>query len=371
MTIDSPNNNIAEITLIGTGGGYGESIVAHVGDGNWIVIDSCIDPNTKESLPLLYLKEIGVDLEKNVRLILCTHWHDDHILGLSQLVEACPNSFFCLAKANDLKKFLRLIKLDYKKVDIEASNSSTIEFNKCIDLIEKRRTNPKKSADFDRVLLTVNLGADLKSEIISLSPSEYTMQCFDEEISTLITEYGKSSKRIIPKNPNCKSVVLLIKMGKHQALLGADLEVVEDDREGWLNILNHSQVLKNKSSLFKIPHHGSSNGFHERIWVELLEKSPIAKLTPWNKNNKLPQPDMLKKYSEKTDKLYMTTPLIGDKPKSRDRSIEKFIKKMELKIREVKYKKGIIRCRIDIADPNAKWQVALIENALHVNQAVA
>ncbi len=56
MPFNIPNFNIAEITLIGTGGGYGESIVVHVGNNEWIVVDSCQDPFTKDSLPLLFLK---------------------------------------------------------------------------------------------------------------------------------------------------------------------------------------------------------------------------------------------------------------------------------------------------------------------------
>lgn len=50
-----PQNTQLEISLIGTGGGYGESVVIHLGYNNWIVVDSCIDPFTKRSIPLDYL----------------------------------------------------------------------------------------------------------------------------------------------------------------------------------------------------------------------------------------------------------------------------------------------------------------------------
>jgi hypothetical protein len=33
--------------------------------------------------------------------------------------------------------------------------------------------------------------------------------------------------------------------------------------------------------LFKIAHHGSITGHHDRVWSEMLAKSPIAVLTPW------------------------------------------------------------------------------------------
>lgn len=38
--------NLFRVSLIGTGGGYGESVVVQLGLNNWIVVDSCIDPVT-------------------------------------------------------------------------------------------------------------------------------------------------------------------------------------------------------------------------------------------------------------------------------------------------------------------------------------
>jgi glyoxylase-like metal-dependent hydrolase (beta-lactamase superfamily II) len=137
IALDLPSNNLAEITLLGTGGGYGESSVVHLGNQNWVIVDSCINPITKESLPLVYLKEIGVDVERNVKLIVCTHWHDDHIRGLSKLLEECKNAKFSFARATDKEKFLKFISLDHEKLNREANNSSTVEFNNCLDIKKK------------------------------------------------------------------------------------------------------------------------------------------------------------------------------------------------------------------------------------------
>lgn len=43
--------NYFRVSLIGTGG-YGESVVIQMGTNNWMVVDSCIDPISKESVPL-------------------------------------------------------------------------------------------------------------------------------------------------------------------------------------------------------------------------------------------------------------------------------------------------------------------------------
>ena len=371
MDFDLPTDNIGEVTLIGTGGGYGESIVAHLGNNNWITIDSCIDPKTKKSLSLQYLESLGINIKTDLKMIVATHWHDDHILGISQLLSAGENAIFCMARPNDLKKFLRLVGLDHTKLEIQVSNSSTVEFSKCLEIMEKRNPGMRKNAEADKTLLSLALEDNIRSEVISLSPSDFTMQAFDKEISTLITEYGPSSKKIINKTPNEKSVVILLKMGVHRALLGADLEVKKNNNEGWLHILDKSQVIDKKSTLFKISHHGSSNAYHERIWVELLEKNSLSKLTPWNKNKKLPEPEMLKKYVNHTNFLYMTSRISTDKPKSRDRSIEKAIKKLGIKIKEVKFSAGMVRCRINIKDEKDTWHTSLFENAFHVNSEIA
>src|SRR5665213_2669888 len=112
MVYDLPNANTAEITLIGTGGGYGESCIIHYGDNCWAVVDSCQNPTTKECLPLSYLKQIGVDVARDVKVIICTHWHNDHILGISDLFNECENSFFSFSRANDWPKFLKWVSLD-------------------------------------------------------------------------------------------------------------------------------------------------------------------------------------------------------------------------------------------------------------------
>lgn len=365
MDFDLPQLNFAEIALLGTGGGYGESIVLHIGNNNWVVIDSCINPTNKDCIPLEYLESIGVNVSDQVKLILCTHWHDDHLLGISNLLEKCKNAKFSMARPNDLTKFLRMVKLDYQKNKTKVSNSSTIEFNKCLDILEERGL-PLKHAQANTTLHTEIVNG-FRNEIIALSPSDYTLQEFDGEISTLITEFGVSSKQIIAKSPNAKSVALFLKLGEHRAVLGSDLEVSTTDLEGWVNILDHNLVIDRPASLFKIPHHGSKTGYHIRIWDELLLAQPISKLTPWNKNSKLPQPEMLEKYLGHTANLYMTSPLINSTPKKRNRKIEKDIKNSNVKILEVKFEFGIIRSRINMFNVNEIWHTELYNKAFQVN----
>lgn len=361
-----PSLDEAEITLIGTGGGYGESIVVHLGNNEWAVIDSCIDPFTKESLPLKYLKDLGVDIKQSVKVVLCTHWHDDHLLGISQLFNEAESAEFCWAETTDKKKFLQLVELDYNKLPKGASNSSTLEFGACIEIARSRNTRLKLAKENTTIWANGTIGA-LRSEIISLSPSDKTILNFHAEISELITEYGPLNKKIVAPSANAKSIAIYLKLGAHRAILGADLEISTDPLEGWHNILDKCHVIDKKASLFKIPHHGSSNGYLEEVWTKLLESNPVANLTPWNRNTKLPKIVMLKKFCSHSDKVYMTKMMESSKPKKRDKKIEKTIKSLGYKISEVKFLHGIVRCRIKIADPEDSWKVELFENAVQVN----
>lgn len=365
MDNEMPGSTIGEITIIGTGGGYGESIVIHLGNNDWAVVDSCVDPYTKECLPLTYLRSIGVDVRNDVKIIICTHWHDDHLQGISKLYEEASEAFFCWTEASDKKKFLQLVGLDYQKIHREASNSSTVEFGNCLNILTKR--NKKRFAQENTVLHSTKVNDKIRSEIISLSPSSQTIVKFQEEISTLIENYGAANKKIIKASPNAKSIALLIKLGSHRAILGADLEVGSEKLEGWINVLDNHTVIDKRSTLFKVAHHGSENGYSKRVWDELLENNPVAGLTPWNRNGKLPELEMLERYCNHSDYVYMTSLVYNEKPKKRDKSIEKLLKTLKCNISEVKYKQGLIRCRVNLESEVGSWCVEVIDHAFHVN----
>ncbi|WP_026770539.1 MBL fold metallo-hydrolase [Asinibacterium sp. OR53] len=364
-TFDSPGSTTGEITLLGTGGGYGESAVVHLGNNRWLIIDSCINPITRRALPLEYLQKIGVSMS-DVCLIICTHWHDDHILGIAAVLEACVNSKFAFARANDLRKFLQFVQLDYSKLKTNQSNSSTVEFGRCMDILLARKVQPIWAGQ-DRVLYREQLGEGISSEVISLSPSDATIATFDAEVSSLITEFGPPNKKIVVRSPNAKSVVTFIKLGNHRALLGADLEVGSAADEGWNNILNACATIDQRASLFKIPHHGSENGYHPEVWKRLLVEDPVAKLTPWNLHDKLPQAAMLEVFKKHSKQVYMTSPIVGaGKPKKRRKNVEKLLRELGGRLHEVKFTEGTIRSRIAMDDKAAQWEVVAFPAAIQV-----
>ena len=357
MDYDLPEKHCAEITLIGTGGGYGESCVIHYGNNNWAVVDSCINPTSSECLPLSYLKKIGVNIVNDVKMIICTHWHNDHIMRLTNLVKECESADLLFARATDKRKFLYFMSLDYQKASEKGTISSTKEFIECLKILRERK-NRIVQVGMDRILEKI---PELNVTITSLSPSDYTLEQYDGEIASMIDNYGKPERKFVIESPNNKSIVLLLELGNHNAILGADLEVSDDNRKGWLNVLDYSKAVKDKkASLFKISHHGSKNGYHERIWLELLIDSPTSKLTPWNRNKSLPEAEMIKLYIEKTDKLYITAPIINNsKPIKRDKNFSKIIELFKIKLSEVKYTFGLIRSRVNIKEIDSTWETVV------------
>jgi len=107
--VSLPDSAEIEISLFGPG--YGESIVIHLGQNIWIIIDSCIDESTGDNIPLTYLNDMGVDIETNVKQVICSHWHKDHYKGISEIVKACTSSEFICTSALNSDRFFTLMEI--------------------------------------------------------------------------------------------------------------------------------------------------------------------------------------------------------------------------------------------------------------------
>lgn len=344
-----PNKDEVEITLFGTGGGYGESVLVKLG-GSWIIIDSCINPRTGIPLSIDYLTKIGVDASENVKLVVCTHWHNDHILGLARTLEECKNARFVMPAVNDTKKFLQYVRLDYEKIK-KGSESSTREFNECVEIVSKRAYKNIIRASSDKIIFSekhiVESGKTILFELFALSPSEAVVSHFDLELSNLMADF-KLSKVVVPeKSANEKSVALLIRSNEFSAILGADLEVGSKDDEGWKDIIKNSNSINSKAILYKIPHHGSINAYSEEIFNQLIDENAILKLTPWNRKNKLPEIQMVEKYKNHSNEVFITSSLdtLASKPKKRDKGLEKIAKRFSRKLTLMRFSEGIVRSR--------------------------
>lgn len=101
----SPSADEFEITVFGPG--YGESVVVHLGKGEWLIVDSCVDTSDpkRQPAPLRYLRGLGVRPEHAVKFIVASHWDDDHVRGLSEIVMASPAATFICSHVLPDEKF--------------------------------------------------------------------------------------------------------------------------------------------------------------------------------------------------------------------------------------------------------------------------
>src|ERR1035437_522077 len=98
-----------EISVIGPG--RGECIVLHLGNNNWCVVDSCTGPGSSESAAVEYLSQFGEEALQGVRLLLATHWHDDHIRGIASALRRFTNAQFSCSTALEKTQFVTLVQL--------------------------------------------------------------------------------------------------------------------------------------------------------------------------------------------------------------------------------------------------------------------
>ncbi|HEY5266249.1 MAG TPA: hypothetical protein VIJ40_05485, partial [Acidimicrobiales bacterium] len=261
--LDSPRSDELEISVFG--GGYGESICVHFGNGQWIVVDSCIQKNSVKPAALQYFEDIGVDALDSVKLVLATHWHDDHIQGISQIVAFCVNADVAVTGAFDSKEAAAFV---FEKDSADSALSSGVsEFRKILELC----TGTGRLKWAKATMQLYPRGVSSHEKVVALSPSEETCQRTLEWLveGALVAGITLSRRSTVPLGPNATSVVSHFDALGVQIVLGADLEVSADALAGWDAVLSHAMP-ESKSSALKVPHHGSKTGHHEGIWSELM-----------------------------------------------------------------------------------------------------
>lgn len=192
-----PEENQIEVSLFGPG--YGESILIHYGDGNWIIVDSCIDPTSRLAAPLTYLKCLGVNLARDVRLIVATHWHDDHIRGLGSVVEECQSARFVCSGALRPEEFLTLVKAVSDRSMMARPPSGVREFFAILQALEKKALTGNSSTAqpyfaFSDKLIWRDNQSSLPCQVFSLSPSDQSIQLAYLEIARLLPQFRRQKK---------------------------------------------------------------------------------------------------------------------------------------------------------------------------------
>ena len=272
---------------------------------------------------------------------------------MGALVEECSSATFCCASALRKEEFLSILGA-LEKRPATPDGSGARELYRVFSLLEGRSATCKH-AIADRLLFNKD-----DCEIWSLSPSDGMFRRFLNQLGDLLPETDQPKRRISSFQPNDAAVVLLIKVNETVMLLGADLE-----REGWLEIVNDAEQSEFRASVFKVPHHGSNNAHEVRVWKELLERQPIATLTPWQRGGReLPTKADAKRILGFTSEAYATA-LPRDltrRPSHRGNAVERTIREAGARIRAVGLPQGMLRLRKRAGSPGS-WNVEAIGSA--------
>jgi beta-lactamase superfamily II metal-dependent hydrolase len=305
-----PAQQEVEVAIFGPG--FGESIVIHAGNNEWIIVDSCIDTRSGRASALTYLEEIAVDASTAVKLVVATHWHDDHIAGMSEVVRSCTSAKFACSAALTRQEFLELAAI-YTNRPLSRAPSGPTEMFQTLATLKARRQYPIHAVA-DRPLLRVQraAGGGFDWHVTALSPVDGELQRFLAGIAALLPQPSPPSTKSRLPNPrgNDISVAAWVQIGEIKILLGADLEEHGVAGRGWTAVLASGSRPQGTASVFKIAHHGSVNGHHDGVWAQLLIRDPIGVLTPWTLAGEvLPTSDDVRRINDFTPNGYCTSRL--------------------------------------------------------------
>lgn len=371
ITISAPDIDEFEITTIGAGTVAGEAIVLHLGNGKWAIIDSCMVGD--KILPLYYLNKIGVDTN-NVELIICTHWHTDHIQGLSTIINQCPNARFYIAKVGDKDTFLRYV-LERNCNNEYPFRGRWKEFKNCLEVLANRKQRPRYAAIDTELYSDPLLNVHLKA----VSPSDEMLDQFDK---LLLKAFENKSEDI---DPNMCCIALILSVANKNIILGADLECnrpnntlegcelkcKERKKIGWCNVLEDSVSFNSKESYeyIKIPHHSSITAFCPKKWDNYFNDNRIATSTVYvnNRGVSLPKKDMLDLYFSLCSEYYLTSPrAVVSKDKKGKTDIERLKGTIVEKVYIIPENIGIICSRYK-SGMEGTWNTQLLGMALKVD----
>lgn len=362
-----PRPHDLEVSIFGRG--YGESVLIHFGDGKWVLVDSLRDKDRRVS-PLSYLEEIGVNVKTDIKLIVVTHWHDDHIAGISTAYEAANEALLSMPLAMNSVQ-LDAFKGRARTGGTEHITSGVAELDQIAIIRDRDNRRPIRGATANRILLRC---ADTEMthckpvSVEALSPSDADTQTFLKTVACVPPP--QEGQRIEPFEHNDIAVALWVSVGNHRILLGSDLETTKNHLCGWEAVLNSPAPLDGLAAVIKIPHHGSHNGHHERVWSTLLTKTPIAAITTWNRGSKLPSQSDVDRILGLTQYAYITSRL-DQKPPNRPNAVERMLRERCATVRSLPKHAGHIRLRLDLDKETPKWQIDLFNGALHLSELAA
>ena len=312
MDYTAPASDELEVSLFGPG--VGECVVVHLGDGAWMVVDSCVAGSPRAPVALNYLRRLNVDLAKSVKLVVATHMDDDHMRGLSEVYAECVAATLVLSSALRTDEAKRAVQVQFAAgPSLERGTNGLEELTSLLSHRLRRASSgshsEQRSAIADRLIWPTSpstLQCGLAVAVHALSPSDAAVEEVRNALAARAYLPGSPPRVFKEPSRNQVSVVLHVALGNAAALLGADLETTGQVDTGWTAVVERT-AKKSPAQIVKIPHHGSENAHHDGMWSALLDANPLACIAPYRRSG-IPHPGHIKRIKSHTPHVYVTAP---------------------------------------------------------------
>lgn len=329
------------------GPGIGECAVLHLGSGEWIIVDSCVDTRTREPIALEYLRRLDVDIAKSIKLLVITHWHNDHMLGASKILAAADSCEIACSAALGSREFAELVAASSED---RFGEIELPEFARIVEILRARKSGARAAsvgpeyAIEGKVLYRREASPERVPAIVhALSPSSGSLTLSHLQFARFLPRYKEAKLTPVALSPNELAVALWIAVGDRRILLGSDLAESANPAVGWRAVVASPTRPPGRACIFKVPHHGSETSHNESVWDQMLELNSVAILTPFLRGIKpLPSKDDGKRLQAKTSQVFVTALPGGWKPLSRQPAVERMLGR---KLRAMTGRMGHIRIR--------------------------
>lgn len=255
--------------------------------------------------PVEYLTALGVD-PVAIRLVVASHWHSDHVDGISELVRHAIGARFVCSRAIRCDEFQSLIACYADSTDLPTMRAPLKEITQTFGIIEERlrrsMANAPRLAGEKQILWQT---PDGRIDVWALSPSDADVMASLVEFKKLFIPEGEPLRGISPIRQNESCVVVAVRVDQQWILLGSDLEVTGTASTGWNAIVGAPLAQLKPASVYKLAHHGSTNGFSPVVWNALLDPKAITVVTPYSRS-RLPRQEQIEIMKAQGREIYIT-----------------------------------------------------------------
>lgn len=243
-------------------------------------------------------------------LVAASHWHDDHIKGLSETVRHCRSAKLAFCSIFTNHEFLGLLK-HYDDQPVDKIDRGGTELLKCLENAQPNSQQIQVVQENSIIFVSEagTLAHGFRVELLALTPSSDLYLEFLRRLRSSVDEsIGEAKTRLVEPDRNAISVAMLFSIGNQSVLLGADLEDNNDPDRGWNAVIRNRREQKNLAHIHKIPHHGSANAHNPQVWETLLHPKTWSVVTPWRKGGGvLPKEEDKARIKELSEEAHLTS----------------------------------------------------------------